>query len=80
MSKWIDFVEYPTNGVTKAFTVVPKENEAIYIGKIKWYAPWRKFAFFPEPNCVFETQCLKDITSFIDKLMLDRKIKKQTLN
>lgn len=79
-SKWIDFIEYESKGVTKAFAVVPKENRATVIGKVKWYGAWRCYAFFPAPNCVFETQCLKDITKFIEGLMLERKIKKQEAN
>lgn len=76
MSKWIDFIEQAPTGKTKRFNIMPKDLGPM-IGEIKWYGPWRKYCFFPKPNCVFETDCLKDIISFLSKLMLDRKIEKQ---
>lgn len=76
MSKWIDFVEGHSNGITKVFLVKEKEGNG-HLGMIKWYSPWRKYSFFPNQNTIFETDCLKDIISFITKLMLDRKVAKQ---
>lgn len=76
MSKWIEFKETIAPGSTKRFHVVTKDNGAI-IAMIKWYPSWRKYSFFPYQNTVFETQCLKDIVSFIDSLMLERKLQKQ---
>lgn len=64
---------------TKKYSIINKDYGGI-IGVIKWYGPWRKYSFFPAPNCIFETQCLKDITSFIEKLMNDRKLEKQNAN
>lgn len=50
------------------------ENEEA-IGIVKWYPNWRKYCFFPEDNCVWDTKCLYYLTSFIDKLNLDYKNK-----
>ena len=77
MSKWIDFVEEFTQKKTKTYWVNPKEGSGS-LGQIKWYGPWRCYAFYPFPNCVFEKTCLKDIISFIENLMLERKLKAQT--
>ena len=36
------------------------------LGRVKWWSPWRCYAFFPEP-AVFEATCLKDIAAFLTK-------------
>jgi hypothetical protein len=80
MSKWIDFKEMPQTGKTKIYQVVPKEYPGSCLGEIKWYGSWRCYAFYPFPNCVFEKTCLKDITSFIENLMLQRKVASQNVS
>lgn len=37
---------------------------------IKWYAPWRKYCFYPAPDTetVWSSGCLADIQDFLDKL------------
>jgi hypothetical protein len=73
MSKWIHFWQVlDEKRKTKIFAVVAKEG-GIPLGSIKWFGRWRKYAFFPQPNTVFETQCLTDIVEFINKLMEERK-------
>ncbi len=74
--KWIKFQEIPTKGITKRFAVVNKES-VFTIGYIQWYVAFRQYSFFPTANTVYEKTCLSDITKFIEKLMLDRKIEKQ---
>ena len=39
-----------------------------YLGLIKWYAPWRGYAFYPWNDCVFETNCLETICGWIKAL------------
>lgn len=75
--KWILFEEQMSTGKTKVFRCVNKEYGAD-LGVVKWYGPFRKYSFFPEANLVFEFQCLKDISSFLETLMLERKIQKQS--
>lgn len=76
--KWIKFAEQvPFPGQkTKRFNCYNKEHESL-IGEVRWYGGFRKYSFFPASNIVFENQCLKDIASFLEKLMLERKIEKQ---
>lgn len=74
--KWITFEPQISTGKTKIFHCQNKENGS-FLGVVKWYSPFRKYSFFPEINIVFETQCLKDIASFLDKSMLERKLEKQ---
>ena len=79
MSKWIDFIKLqkPEDRKTDIYNIVTKDPNPFVIGTIRWYPAWRCYSFMPNSNCVFETQCLKDITSFLEKLMLGRKLEKQ---
>jgi hypothetical protein len=72
MAKWIEFVLSEEKPKTKVWTVEVKENGDI-IGTVKWYSGWRKYAFFPEDNTVYENDCLRDIADFIEKQMRLRK-------
>ncbi len=43
-----------------------------HLGTIKWYAPWRKYCFYPGDSTVFDSKCLQDIQDKIDALMSER--------
>ncbi len=45
------------------------------IGIIKWYAPWRRYCYFPEKDTVYSSGCLDDINDFIQQLMKEHKSK-----
>lgn len=51
----------------QVWNIVSKEDNLI-LGYISWFPRWRKYAFFPNNNMVFDTACLKDITAFIENL------------
>lgn len=72
-SKWLTFLPYqpalessrayrPTRR-TLVWLVVAKASGGI-LGEIRWYGPWRQYAFFPEPNTVFAGSCFADIAEF----------------
>lgn len=75
--KWIVFTPEETKGSTKKYIVTNKEYGTV-LGVIKWYPAWRKYAFFPASNCVFEADCLKDITVKLNQMMLVYKADKQS--
>lgn len=73
--KWIEILPNATTnktGLWRIYTDPGKQIQSI-IGEIKWYPPWRKYCFFPDFACVFETKCLTDIVNFINELMEERK-------
>lgn len=74
--KWIEFIKTHSTGKTESFDCYNHEFGS-FLGVVKWYGSFRKYSFFPQPNIVFESTCLKDIADFLDKLMLERKIQKQ---
>lgn len=70
--RWIYFVLTGDTGKTQAYDVFAKQGD-ILLGKAKWFASWRKYAFFPQGGTVFEKDCLNDIASFLDDLMNARR-------
>ena len=37
-----------------------------HLGQVRWYAPWRKYSFFPAANTIWEQDCLRSIAVFIE--------------
>ena len=71
--KWIKFVLKEQKPKTQVWNIVAKEDNFV-LGYIAWFSSWRKYAFFPNNNMVFESDCLRDIITFMDKLMSERKL------
>lgn len=73
MSKWIHFepVPVPPDRKTSVWNVFTngseKEVGGLFLGKISWWGAWRKYAFFPKDNTLYETTCLRDIAQFIEE-------------
>lgn len=77
-TEFLRYKEIPNPGKkTKIFHILTKVHEGNLLGKIKWHGAWRQYVFFPEGDTLFDRKCLKDIISFIDELMVDRKTKQE---
>jgi hypothetical protein len=65
--KHISFAGIGTSksGKTVVWSVLANTDGSA-IGSVKWYAPWRGYAFFPRPNTVYEFVCLNDIATFCE--------------
>jgi len=71
MSKWIrfDLITPRCSGrKTDIWRVAEKDatDQTPDLGEVKWYGAWRKFAFFPFVNTLFEQDCLRDIANFCE--------------
>lgn len=53
------------SGKTAIYSVSAKDGGAT-LGAVRWYAPWRKYAFFPRPETLYEQDCLRDIAAFCE--------------
>lgn len=53
------------SGKTSVWIVRSSEGGDL-LGEIRWFARWRKYAFFPALHTVFEQDCLRDIAKFIE--------------
>lgn len=55
------------NRKTPIYHIISKNSNS-EIGIIKWYGAWRKFCFFPNGETIWDTNCLIEVTNFIDDL------------
>jgi hypothetical protein len=66
--KWITIT--PTgsskSGQTKVWEVRAKQGGAV-LGRVRWYAGWRKYVFAPEYGSEYEQDCLRDIAAFVEQ-------------
>ena len=69
-SKYLHVVELESKSKTKVYAVHSKHHGDL-LGIIKWYAPWRQYCFFPEPETVWSNSCLREIIDFVGKLIED---------
>ena len=71
--EWIIFNEQLSfrGHATTRWTVASKRGAAL--GVVRWFSHWRKYGFVPEPNCVFEQVCLRDIAQFIEERTREHK-------
>lgn len=69
---FLDFIQIRDTGKTKVFEVRSNQQD-ISLGTISWYGAWRKYVFFPALDTLFDVVCLGEITSFVTKLMEERK-------
>ena len=72
-SKYLKYVEINNTGKTKKFEIYNKNSNEL-LGKVYWYAHWRKYIFSPSPKeLIFDVTCMFDIINFIDNLMEERR-------
>jgi hypothetical protein len=38
-----------------------------HLGIVSWRSTWRKYAFYPSPQTLFEQDCLRDLAQFIEE-------------
>lgn len=38
------------------------------LGHVKWFGRWRRFAFWPEPETVFDEVCMRELSDFCEKV------------
>ena len=65
---YIDFIVEgkSASGKTILVSVCTKEGEEI--GKIKWFASWRQYSFFPFEDTVYEKTCLYELSNYLIEL------------
>ena len=67
MSRYLDFALLEKKPKTQVIKVMSKIH-GNRLGVIKWFGRWRQYGFFPEPETVFNLECLNDIQSYIKGL------------
>ena len=51
---------------TKIYGIYDKEETLL--GKVKYYAPWRQYCFFPESEVWFSYACMLEVLTFLADL------------
>lgn len=46
------------------------------LGNISWYAPWRRYCFYPSGGTILDERCLVNLCEFICILMEERDSRK----
>lgn len=64
----------PKEKKTDTWTVTAVQS-GVELGKISWWAHWRKYVFAPKENTIYDVKCLQEITTFIDWETKDRNAK-----
>jgi hypothetical protein len=67
--KFVLIVKKPRTDVYGVYNT----QKTIKLGEIRWFAQWRRYAFYPNANTVFDAACLSVIRDFIHQLMEERK-------
>lgn len=68
-TQYLRFYRYhPQSRKTPIFYIRPVKDDFTLLGAVKWYGPFRKYAFYPEDGTVYDTKCLEDIINFINEL------------
>lgn len=44
----------------------------VMLGMIRWYGPWRRYAFYPLGGIVLDAECLNGLRDKLEMLMDDR--------
>jgi len=53
--------------------IVRSAQHGNVLGLIRWFGRWRQYAFWPQPNTVFNPGCLAEINGTIRDLMGERR-------
>lgn len=64
------------SGKTQTWVVAAKAGGDL--GEIRWFGRWRRYAFYPLPQTVFEQNCLRDIANFCETETQRHRERKQT--
>jgi len=60
------------SGLTQIWQV-ESAHTGIILGSVSWYAPWRRYAFYPGAS-LLDATCLTEIAKFLDDQMSLRQV------
>lgn len=76
MAVALTYRQVKDTGKTLAWTV--HSSDGVFLGDVSWYSQWRRYVLFPNDGMLFDADCLRDITGFIEARMRDHKAKAKT--
>lgn len=67
VGKWLRADESPSaSGKTSIWRLTPVDA-TLPIGEVAWYGPWRRYVFRPDPDTVYEQDCLRALADFCER-------------
>jgi hypothetical protein len=67
--KWITITwAGPSKSGKTSIYIVRTTDGHVVLGEVRWFGRWRKYAFYPDPNTVYEQDCLRDIATFCEDI------------
>lgn len=78
---YINIVETvnPHSDKTRRWNIMSTEFPHIKLGAVAWMGPWRKYAFYPETDTIFEEVCLADIAEFLLRATSEHRTERRAL-
>ncbi len=79
-TKWLEIRKVPSkkpDKKTNVYHVLATYSGEVRLGEIKWFGKWRRYAFFPASDTVYEPTCMRDISQFLDDLANERRMSRQ---
>ncbi len=71
---FLNFVLTPhVEGHKTSIWNVMNKDMTFQLGRVAWYSQWRRYCFLAEPNTIYDTGCLNEISKFIETEMSKRK-------
>lgn len=64
--KWIKTTEIATSASGKTSIWDVHTLDRAWLGQVKWFGPWRKYAYFPLSGTLYEPDCLRDLAQFCE--------------
>ena len=71
-NKYIEIIEIPHTGKTKAFEIHNKAGEYL-LAEISWYSNWRQYCLMLYDDMVFNSDCLELITNFLKEINIEHR-------
>lgn len=62
----------PPSGKTKTWDIISVRGNYL-LGGVKWCGRWRRYAFYPEPEMIFEHNCMRDLADFCEQRTAEHK-------
>lgn len=53
------------SGKTKVWNVINTGGQFV-LGSVKWWAPWRRYCFFPVAGTAYDKSCLREVADFLE--------------
>jgi len=54
----------PASHRTRRWAVSSQGHE---LGEVRWYAPWRRYAFYPVGGTLYDAACLAELAAFCQR-------------